>query len=212
MKPPRIDSKHMNIIAALFDTPRPTGLRLREMADMLPQIEANRLYSSALRMFATGRLQRCGVKQHYHYFLDAEQCVAAETAVADRHARERAEQADRRREQYVACKRNRREAEKAAGKPKPPKPPKAAPLLSQPKGRAVGVTLAPELALRANALTVSKKPLGSVTRATEIVIPDHVQIQRLPGYVCDTRWVVPNEPVIGGWASMGPGRYLEDRV
>ena len=45
--------------------------------------------------------------------------------------------------------------------------------------------------------------------AGDVIVPAHVKVQRLPGV---ERWMDRKaEPVAGGFAALGPGKYLEDQ-
>lgn len=64
------------------------------------------------------------------------------------------------------------------------------------------------------ALRVVKQPQPRALQKPEgpVIVPAHVKVQRLPSApVYSRHQLPPGERVVGGWASLGPGRYLEDR-
>lgn len=237
MKPPRTDAKNMHAITALFDIRRPIGLRLRDVTALLPDSDPGALQASLIRMVQTSRLFRAGVSQHFRYFLTVEDRDAAVEAVAAEHERYVAEQGERRRQQYRDSQRKRRDS-RASGRVKRGLQPLSTgaevviernppPIKAKPSVRPT-VLLAPELTItrskdappqpKQKPGDALRKVMGYHARAhvakplkrdAEVIIPPHVQIQRLPGYVGDMRIMVPDESVVGGFRSLGVGRYLE---
>lgn len=66
---------------------------------------------------------------------------------------------------------------------------------------------------RPNALRVVKQPQPRALQKPEgpVIVPAHVKVQRLPSApVYSRHQLPPGERVVGGFASLGPGRYLDE--
>ena len=60
-------------------------------------------------------------------------------------------------------------------------------------------------------LTISQPKARTTAPEGPVIVPPGLVVQRLPSApVYSRHQLPPGERVVGGWASLGPGRYLED--
>ena len=68
---------------------------------------------------------------------------------------------------------------------------------------------APGAARAAARAADGKVPPGAAAVSAEVVVPPHVRVVRVPGFVGDPRFAVPDGAVGAGFAAAGIGRYVE---
>jgi hypothetical protein len=172
-------------------------VKIRAIFSEFPCVNETTIQKRLEKMIKSGELWKTGPHLRSRWFSDkaaydaflpgADEFFAAERAVQAAQTKQNNSDYRQRNKQSINATKRARMAKKRALRP--PKPAKA---------------VRPPRPHRAPSVTVAKKErIGG-----EVVIPDGVRVQVLPGFTSD-RFAV-NGPVMGGFKTMGIGRYIDD--
>lgn len=198
--PPLRNPTNMNAILAVCEAAGADGVTTAQLRESTAHLNWCTAKKALDRLIASGRVFGVGPDKHRRWFSDQEKAQAFALIVDDVVAAKRAEQAERAKGHRAAY-----EARRQAKRVRVERKPKPA-VVKPAKNAATPWRQENQETKSARAAQLAEK-----NRAVEIITPEHVKVQVVPGYMGDPRYTV-NGPVIGGFRTAGVGRYLDGRA